>query len=386
MAKKAYIGVNNIARKVRKSYIGVGGVARRIKKAYIGIGGVARPCFGSGEIEYYGRITGLSVGRHKLAGASNDNYAMFAGGVGGGTYSDLVDIYNKSLVHTTAALSEARYALAGATLKDGGSKKYAAFAGGTLSSGAVSNKVEFFDNSATKIVSNIGLSSARTYLAGTYMGTDAWGGVAFAGGSTNSSSNAYAVKNIDIFDKSLTSRSSMSLPTARTQLAAASAGDYALFAGGFSVTYSDEVYFSKRTGESSTNTTTQSLSVGRYRLTGGSIGDYALFAGGYEYQNGQSKVVDAYSKFLTKTTAPELSVAREDPAVATIDGYIVFSGGTPLSDAVDIYDQSLTHIVGFNLEVARYGLAGASVGGYALSAGGTSNNGQVTDAVEAFSI
>ena len=45
MAKGVYIGVNNVARKVKKSYIGVGNVARKIKKAYIGVNGVARECY-----------------------------------------------------------------------------------------------------------------------------------------------------------------------------------------------------------------------------------------------------------------------------------------------------------------------------------------------------
>ena len=41
MAKGAYIGVNNVARKIKKGYIGVNGVARKIKKAYIGINSIA---------------------------------------------------------------------------------------------------------------------------------------------------------------------------------------------------------------------------------------------------------------------------------------------------------------------------------------------------------
>ena len=36
MAKKTYIGVNNVAREVKKMYIGVDGVAKKVAKAYIG--------------------------------------------------------------------------------------------------------------------------------------------------------------------------------------------------------------------------------------------------------------------------------------------------------------------------------------------------------------
>jgi len=45
MAKKTYVGVNNIARNVSKMYVGVNGVARRVKKAYVGVNGVARQCY-----------------------------------------------------------------------------------------------------------------------------------------------------------------------------------------------------------------------------------------------------------------------------------------------------------------------------------------------------
>lgn len=34
MSKGAYIGINNVAHKIKKGYIGIDGVARKIKKAY----------------------------------------------------------------------------------------------------------------------------------------------------------------------------------------------------------------------------------------------------------------------------------------------------------------------------------------------------------------
>ena len=42
MAKKAYIGQNGTARKVKKLYVGIEGVARKVKKAYVGVDGIAR--------------------------------------------------------------------------------------------------------------------------------------------------------------------------------------------------------------------------------------------------------------------------------------------------------------------------------------------------------
>ena len=67
MAKGVYIGVDNVARKVKKMYVGVDGVARKVKKGYIGVGGVARPFFSGGELAYYGTATALGNARSQLA-------------------------------------------------------------------------------------------------------------------------------------------------------------------------------------------------------------------------------------------------------------------------------------------------------------------------------
>lgn len=42
MAKRMYVGVNNIARDVNTAYIGVNNIAKKVKKAYVGVGGKAR--------------------------------------------------------------------------------------------------------------------------------------------------------------------------------------------------------------------------------------------------------------------------------------------------------------------------------------------------------
>ena len=47
MAKNQYIGVNNVARKVKQPYIGVNNVARKVKSGYVGVGGVARQYYES---------------------------------------------------------------------------------------------------------------------------------------------------------------------------------------------------------------------------------------------------------------------------------------------------------------------------------------------------
>lgn len=50
MAKKAYVGVMNTARKVNKIYVGVGNKARKVVKGYVGVNGVARQFWPSGGI------------------------------------------------------------------------------------------------------------------------------------------------------------------------------------------------------------------------------------------------------------------------------------------------------------------------------------------------
>lgn len=40
-----YIGVNNVARKVKGYYIGINGKARKVKKMYVGVNGKARLCY-----------------------------------------------------------------------------------------------------------------------------------------------------------------------------------------------------------------------------------------------------------------------------------------------------------------------------------------------------
>lgn len=49
MAKESYVGIDNVARKVKSLYIGVDGVARKVKKAYIGVDGIAREWYSSGK-------------------------------------------------------------------------------------------------------------------------------------------------------------------------------------------------------------------------------------------------------------------------------------------------------------------------------------------------
>lgn len=50
MAKKAYVGVSNVARNCNKIYVGVNDVARKVVKGYVGVDGVARQFWGGNAV------------------------------------------------------------------------------------------------------------------------------------------------------------------------------------------------------------------------------------------------------------------------------------------------------------------------------------------------
>ena len=68
MAKKAYVGVNGVAREVSKIYVGVNGVARKVVKGYVGVNGVAQQFWGNNPIieNEYNYQQGQSYQIHSL--------------------------------------------------------------------------------------------------------------------------------------------------------------------------------------------------------------------------------------------------------------------------------------------------------------------------------
>lgn len=96
MSKAGYIGVSNLARKIKKMYVGVNGVARQVKKAYVGdVNGIARQWFASRYFEYTGNYTereitidGKAYVLYTLTSSGTLNcseaqYWMCGGGAGG---------------------------------------------------------------------------------------------------------------------------------------------------------------------------------------------------------------------------------------------------------------------------------------------------------------
>ena len=368
MAKKAYIGVNNVARKIKKGYVGVNGVARKIKKAYVGVGGVARPFWSGGELAYYGTITELDSVKTNISATSVGNYALFAGGYASTTDYSVVEVYNKSLTKSsviTDAITNARQDMGTTTVGD-----YALFAGGhyTNSKGSAtrSNVVDAYSSSLVKSTPTA-LSAVRQNISATTVGNYAL----FAGGRNSSSSinDSVCVNTVDAYSASLTRTIPSSLGHSAVHMGATTVGNYALFAGGKNSNIHADVY---AYDTSLTRTILSSkLPYGLMYMGATSVGNYALFAGGYNDSNNVSDVY-AFDSSLTMTTISELSVARRNISATAVEDYALFAGGYTSfdSDVVDVYDASLTKTTTTNLSSKRSNIGATTVGNYALFAGG----------------
>ena len=377
-------------------------VARRIKKAYIGIGGVARPCFSNGELAYYGVITSLSEGKSEIPAASIGGKALFAGGCKGGSsyleyVSNIVDVYNSSLVHSTVTIPSPYPSY---NTKGASNSKYAVFAGGWgyYSSGntvSYINSVYGYDSDLTFTAANTDLDEDRVPAAGS-IGDYA----VFAGGDSNASSGS---TDVEAYDANLSRITCSSLSYYTTQrMTAASTKTHVLFGGG--------EYFSNDTVNSSLYAYNENLTkvevsdnlydsevgYGRSRAGGASAGNgtYAIFAGGYYYRLGTKahSSVYAYDESLTRTIIEPLSVARFFIDGNSLGNYAVFAGGFDDDDSydtVDVYDGSLVKTIFTPLNERKHNTGSAVAGDYLIFAGGeasTTTEYLYYDTVEAYTI
>lgn len=163
-------------------------------------------------------ITALGTARYYLAGASIGEYAIFAGGKDDSTSYSLVECYDSALTkHTLENLSAIRTNFQGASFAG-----YAVFGGGTTST----PYIDRYNASLTRDTT-IALSSSRSNTATGTLGSGIDKRLIFAGGDNKSTV-------VDVFDASFT-RTSYSLSTGRTNATIVSVGNYALVAGGGSI-------------------------------------------------------------------------------------------------------------------------------------------------------
>ena len=333
MAKRAYIGVDGVARKIKKGYIGVDGVARKIKKAYIGVGGVARLCWSTEpQPTYWGTTSqGLTYARQGLSATTVGSYALFGGGSsstrGSGSDSgneDFTDAYNTSLVR--------------------------------ISVDRLQDDIMNTANAATTV-----------------------GSYALFGGCRNNNGDGHTNINTTAYNTSLTRSYPSVLERSAGNLTATTVGNYALFGGGYrkSSFYNDicSGITSYDTSLVRSNYNISSLSSTKECLAATTVGSYALFGGG---NNGSNvNTVDAYNSSLTKISISSLSSARSKLAATTLGNFALFGGGDSSSN-VDIYDASLTKQSTVNLSSSRYYLAATTVGNYALFGGGQTSSSTIS--------
>ncbi len=393
MASRIYTGVSSKAKKVKSIYIGVDGKARSVKAVYIGVNGKARLCWKRpGIYKYKNNTIGLGLYRKNMAGAVCDfsGYAVFGGGSAtksdesSESYSAMVQMCNTDLtIQELTALSIKREYLSATTAGAGKwGRSFVIFAGGAAWTGVGdgTDAVDGYDSGYTK-TSFSGLSSKKCCIGACTTANHRY--AVFAGGGLlygNASSTA------DIYDSNGNRSTGTSLSTASYDVKATTVGDYILFAGG------------KNTGKSSgystlttvnaynnslTRTTVSSLSVGRYTHAATRAGNYALFAGGYSGKKYSTTLntVDAYDSSLTRISAPNLTKAVAYVQSCTLDDYALIgsglaanpSGGGVGTVTMQAYDSTLTKT---NIpDMMKYrdeeGI-GVELGDYAMFVSGTS--------------
>ena len=223
------------------------------------------------------------------------------------------------------------------------------------------------------------LSQARTALAATTVGSKALfaggcgaGAVATAGSRTCGAGGS-VVDTVDIYDSSTDTWSAARLSVPRRDMAAASTGTKAFFAGGWTGTGEVSAVvdiYDAATGIWSTDVLVEP----RRNLATTSVGTKVLFAGGFGV-NVRSRQVDIYDTATGRWSSARLSLARSQLAATTVGDKAIFAGGMRSgreSAMVDIYDDATGTWSTARLSQARSNLGATSVGTLAFFAGGSS--------------
>jgi N-acetylneuraminic acid mutarotase len=331
----------------------------------------------------------LSATRHNLAAVTSGDKTYFAGGSDSGGYSDLVDIYDASEDEwSTATLFEPRSDIAATAVG-----QYVLFAGGFTSTSTSSAVVDVLDTQ-DMCWSTTTLTAAR-FTAATTVGNKA----IFAGGYGGGWNAPVSSNVVDIYDSDLgkpwesAAWSTTTLSVPRGRLAAATAGDLALFVGGRNdapfgswVEYDTVDVYNNSTDSWSFTTVPQA----RATIGAASTGTRAYFAGGAA-AGLVSDAVDIYNSETGLWTSKTLSVARSGVAAVAVGDTVLFAGGFPATvgsayATVDILNASTgVWEPTAELSAPKGGLDASSVDGKALFAGGVGAPTGASDIVEVYS-
>lgn len=360
---KCYIGVSSKARNIKNIYIGVSGKARRVAKAYIGVGGKARVFWSGGSVYKWGTATALTAARYDFGAAHIGNYALFAAGMpASGSNLKSVETYNSSLTKGTA--SDFSGANASGRAVGGQNSSYALFLASDSTTYSYDTSLTLKKRSTIKATPE---GFAPSVSFNNY--------ILFAGGYTSAVGNG-----ICIFDSSLTYKQSGTISQIMLNAAGTSVGNYVIFAGGRSARTGGAYYSTVEIYDSSITKLTmsgKSLSVARSSLAAATNGSYAIFTGGFDENIKTVNNADVYNTSMTKSTGTSLSTSRADHTGISIDTYALFIGGRPttstFTSAVDIYDSSLTKTTN-SISTNRGDGAGTTIGNKIIFAGGQSRD------------
>ena len=377
MAKKTYVGVNNIARNVNKMYVGVNEVARRVKKAYVGVNGVAKLVFRKKDIH----PNNLSVGRKTIA-AKTDKYVFFAGGYKYATGKPVkdVDVYDEFItrVSTNLQLPTATYSHNGGSIE---STNLAIFAGGFNTTDNL-DSVIVFNNSLTRTsASPLSYSGApQIGVCPTIKKTDGTNEYILIAVAYKIYPSFSFVNSMEVYDKSLTKLTNLSGLSFTTYYGGGEATkNHAIFCGG--TTTSGAVNTMNAYDSSltrwliSSNLSAPRANFGIAHLNGNVI----VASGGsdhYGMANG-NKLVDMYNDSFTKTALANLPIVMVCPASSSNDEgeYVLFASGlneqnTAVITDVYGYDKNFTQHAYTHTKRAKAEAYGIDIAGYSLIAGG----------------
>lgn len=365
MAKKAYIGVSNKARRVGKIYIGVSNKARKVRKGYIGVAGKARMFFAYGTIKYHSNYVQCTTANLNKAAASNNNYAFVTDG-------NNVNAFNSKLVCSVASnLSASRNACYGANAAG----QYAVFGGDSgnaeTSSGTT---VDAYNNSGTRTVATAFPERVKYYKAVSNYTYAIFG----PGTSVNNDvlGHGIAYNTVKLYNGSLT-QSTTTTQAHNYSYGVSSNAYYAIiYSGGYPnpvyditshIPYADAIDMSGTVINLPFDDYARKQ---RVNGVGAKAGNYAVIAGGQqigEQGSGNFSNVYAYDQSLTMVSAPDLylhtnvTVSTQVQGASADGDYAVIptnGSGDDYSGYYEIYDRTLTKYVPWNYKKPETGTSG----------------------------
>lgn len=396
MAKKAYIGVSNVAKKVKNMYVGVNGIAKKVKKGYVGVNGVARLFFKFGELKKYSQLS--ATGKGDTEGGTVGNYAIFVGAdkYTTGSYNVInnkLAVYNSSLTLTRPEKFANSESDTDAMICNDNTYAY-------ISHGQYIHRL---DSSLTQVSPSQALST--THSDGTIASNGTY--VLKAGDYNNPTS----VSGYDIETMTYHWVGSLNMPanagsTYNYYVGSGAIEDYILFAGGCCSYY--KIGTNSTTGYQSSNRTTafdssltkstpSNLTNPSYGMGIVYNGTQLILCGGHDalytkvgsysgtwQRDNLLATVNIYNTSLTKSNGNALSVARAHLAGLQMEDYSMFLGGgdskgyntsrgSNVTTYVDVYDSSLIHTQDSNiyLSTARRWAGAALAGNYGIVYGGS---------------